>query len=160
MLWSAGTDRIRLGLSACLLGRKVRYDGGHKLDRFIVQTLGRYVELVPVGLGVPREAMRLTGDPQAPRLVTILTGLDHTDRLLTWARHRAAALAREALWGFIFKSNSPSCGLEGVKVYPGRGRPVKKGIGLFARVFRKHFPLLPVVDDSRLHDPELRENFI
>jgi uncharacterized protein YbbK (DUF523 family) len=106
--------KIRLGVSTCLLGDKVRYDGGHRWDRFITDTLGKYVDFVPVcpevecGLGVPREAMRLVGDPEAPRLVTIHTNVDYTHRLLTWARQRVRELERENLCGFIFKSDSPS----------------------------------------------------
>jgi len=108
------TEKIRIGISACLLGEKVRYDGGHKWDRFITGTLGKYVDLVPVcpevecGLGIPREAMRLAGDPHSPRLVTVRSGIDHTERMLTWARKRVAKLAKEELCGFIFKSDSPS----------------------------------------------------
>jgi uncharacterized protein YbgA (DUF1722 family)/uncharacterized protein YbbK (DUF523 family) len=160
------TDKIKIGISSCLLGNKVRYDGGHKWDRFITDTLGRYMDFVPVcpetevGLGIPREAMRLVGDADRPRLVTIRTGVDHTDRLVRWAKTRVRELEREDLDGFIFKSDSPSSGLERVKVYDANGVPAKKGVGIFARVFREHFPLLPVEEEGRLHDPLLRENFI
>ncbi|MBN1267952.1 MAG: DUF523 and DUF1722 domain-containing protein [Kiritimatiellae bacterium] len=160
------TDKIRLGISTCLLGERVRYDGQHKLDRFLTDTLGRYVTYIPVcpeyevGLGVPREAMRLVGDPQNPRLVTQKTKIDHTDRMLAWSRRRVRELEKENLDGYIFKSKSPSSGMEAVKVYLDSGQVVKKGIGLFARVFMEHFPLLPVEDEGRLHDPALRENFI
>lgn len=159
-------ERIRLGVSSCLLGAKVRYDGGHKLDRFLVDTLGRYVEYVPVcpevecGLPVPREAMRLVGDPEAPRLVTSRTGADLTDRMLAWARERVERLAGEDLCGFVFKSGSPSSGMERVKVYSAQGMPSKTGVGLFARAFLERFPLLPVEEEGRLNDPVLRENFI
>ena len=159
-------NKIKLGISACLLGQEVRYDGGHKWDRFITDTLGKFVDFVPVcpevecGLGIPREAMRLTGDPEHPRLVTNRTGVDHTERMLTWARRRVVELEREDLCGFIFKSDSPSSGMERVKVYTDKGMPVKKGVGMFARVFMEHFPLLPVEEEGRLHDPKLRENFI
>jgi len=157
---------IRLGISACLLGQNVRYDGGHKLDRFLTDTLGQYVEYVPVcpevecGLGIPRESMRLVGEVDAPRLLTTRTGVDHTDRMLTWARQRVVELEKEGLCGFIFKSDSPSSGMERVKVYSAKGMPEKKGVGMFARVFMEHFPLLPVEEEGRLHDPKLRENFI
>jgi uncharacterized protein YbgA (DUF1722 family)/uncharacterized protein YbbK (DUF523 family) len=160
------TDRIRLGISTCLLGEQVRYDGGHKWDRFITDTLGKYVEFVPVcpevecGLGIPREAMHLVGDPNNPRLVTVRSGVDHTDRMLAWARPRVLELEKEGLCGFIFKSDSPSSGMERVKVYGPSGSPVKTGVGLFARVFMEHFPLLPLEEEGRLHDPTLRENFI
>ena len=161
-------QKIRLGISACLLGQQVRFDGGHQLDRFITDTLGRYVEFVPVcpevecGLGVPREAMRLVGEPLAPRLMTVRTKIDHTERMVKWAETRVRELGREDLCGFIFKSKSPSSGMERVRVYsePARGVPVMKGVGMFARIFMAHFPLLPVEDEGRLHDPGLRENFI
>ncbi len=159
-------EKIRVGISACLLGQNVRYDGGHKLDRFLTDTLGQYVEYVAVcpevecGLGVPREAMRLVGRVESPRLVTIGDGQDLTERMLTWARKRVKELEKENLCGFIFKSGSPSSGMERVKVYNDRGMPEKKGVGMFAGMFMKHFPLIPVEDEGRLHDPGLRENFI
>lgn len=159
-------EKIKLGVSSCLLGENVRYDGGHKLDRFLQDTLGEYVEYVPVcpeaecGLGVPREAMHLEGDPASPRLITTRTRQDMTRRMMTWAHKRVAQLEKEALCGFIFKSDSPSSGRERIKVYNEKGMPVKKGVGIFARIFMEHFPLLPVEDDGRLHDLNLRENFI
>ncbi|MBW1781457.1 MAG: DUF523 and DUF1722 domain-containing protein [Deltaproteobacteria bacterium] len=160
------TERIRLGVSQCLLGENVRYDGGHTLDRFIRDTLGHYLDFVPVcpeaecGLGIPREPMRLEGDPESPRLITIRTRQDLSDRMLAWAGQRVRELEKEDLCGFIFKSKSPSSGMERVKVYNQKGMPVKRGVGLFARTFMAHFPLLPVEDEGRLHDPRLRENFI
>ncbi|OLN25636.1 Hypothetical protein DVDV_3192 [Desulfovibrio sp. DV] len=160
------SETIRVGVSACLLGQPVRYDGGHKRDLYIIDTLGRYFEFVPVcpevecGLSVPREAMRLVGDPDAPRLVTIKSGLDHTDRMQAWAAGRVAELAEENLCGFIFKSKSPSSGFTRVKVYNDKGSPAERGVGLFARAFLDRFPLIPVEDEGRLHDDKLRENFI
>ena len=157
---------IKLGVSACLLGQPVRYDGQHKLDPFLRDTLGAYVEYVPVcpefeaGFGVPREAMRLEGDPASPRLVTVQTRVDHTDRMNAWARKRVQELEAEGLCGYIFKSKSPSSGMERVKVYNDKGVAVKAGVGLFAAAFMAHFPLLPVEEEGRLQDPELRENFI
>jgi uncharacterized protein YbgA (DUF1722 family)/uncharacterized protein YbbK (DUF523 family) len=161
-------EKLRLGISACLLGEPVRYDGGHKLDPFITGTLGNYVEFLPVcpeaecGLGVPREAMRLVGDPDAPRLMTVRSKVDLTDRMLAWAQKRLEELEQENLCGFIFKSKSPSSGMERVRVYrePPQGSPVARGVGIFARLFMARFPLLPVEDEGRLHDPVLRENFI
>jgi uncharacterized protein YbgA (DUF1722 family)/uncharacterized protein YbbK (DUF523 family) len=157
---------IKLGISSCLLGNEVRFDGGHKLDRFLTDTLGRYVTYVPVcpetecGFGIPREPFRLVGDPDTPRLVTVRTRLDQTERMLRWARQRVQKLENEELCGFIFKSGSPSSGMERVKVYDANGVPQKTGRGLFARAFMEHFPLLPVEEEGRLHDPKLRENFI
>ena len=159
-------EKIKLGISACLLGENVRYDGGHKLDRFLTETLGQYVEYIPVcpevecGLPVPRESMHLEGDPDSPCLVTIRTKQDLTERMIQWARKRVAGLEKEGLCGFIFKSDSPSSGMERVRVYNKKGMPVKKGVGIFARIFINHFPLLPVEDEGRLHDPKLRDNFI
>jgi uncharacterized protein YbgA (DUF1722 family)/uncharacterized protein YbbK (DUF523 family) len=159
-------EKIKLGISACLLGENVRYDGGHKLDRSLTDTLGQYVEYVPVcpevecGLGVPRESMRLEGDPESPRLVTTRTKRDMTDHMVRWAKKRVVELEKDDLYGFIFKSNSPSSGMERIRVYNEKGRSVKKGVGIFARIFMHHFPLLPVEDEGRLHDPGLRENFI
>jgi len=161
------TKTIRLGVSSCLLGNNVRYNGGHQRDRFITETLGAFVQFVPVcpevecGLGVPRESMRLVGTMENPRLLALQSGTDHTDRMMAWSRAKMKDLAAENLSGFIFKSKSPSSGMERIRVY----RPDKKGFvgtrpGIFARIFMDHFPLLPVEDDGRLHDIELRENFI
>lgn len=158
--------KILIGISSCLLGNPVRYDGGHKLDHFLRDTLGQYVDYVPVcpevecGMGVPRESMRLTGKSEAPRLVTRKTLEDKTDMMVRWASKRVRELEAENLCGFIFKSDSPSSGMERVKVYDEKGMPSKTGVGIFARIFMEHFPLLPVEDEGRLHDAGLRENFI
>ncbi len=158
--------KIKLGISSCLLGEKVRYDGGHKLDHFLTETLGQFVEFVPVcpevgcGLGIPREAMHLLAAPDGPRLVTIRTQVDYTERMLAWAQNRLVELERKDLCGFIFKSGSPSSGMERVKIYSGKGEPARTGVGLFAQEFMQHFPLLPVEDEGRLHDPTVRENFL
>ncbi len=159
-------EKIKLGISTCLLGENVRYDGGHKLDRFLTDTLGQYVEYIPAcpevecGLPIPRESMHLEGDPESPRLVTSRTKQDMTERMVDWARKRVVDLEKEDLCGFIFKSDSPSSGMERVRVYNEKGMSVKKGVGMFARVFMEHYPLLPVEDEGRLHDPKLRENFV
>lgn len=158
--------KIRLGVSSCLLGEKVRYDGGHQLDRFLTDTLSRFVEYVPVcpevevGLPTPRETLRLVGEPEAQRLVFSKSGEDITERMTDWAKKRVAELEKEELCGFIFKSKSPSSGMERVKLYDRNGVPNKQGVGLFAKAFMEHFPLVPVEEDGRLHDPRLRENFI
>jgi uncharacterized protein YbgA (DUF1722 family)/uncharacterized protein YbbK (DUF523 family) len=159
-------ERVRLGISSCLLGNPVRWNAGHKLDRFLTNTLGQFVDYVPVcpeveaGFGVPRESMRLVGDAEKPRLITFKTKTDQTDQMLRWARKRVKELEKEDLHGFIFKSDSPSSGMIRVKVYTEKGMPVKKGVGMFAREFMAHFPLIPAEDDGRLHDPNIRENFI
>lgn len=160
-------DKITLGISSCLLGNKVRYDGGHKYDSWLVETLGPWMDWVPVcpelecGLSIPREALRLVGDPEAPRLVHVKSGEDQTQRMLDWSSSRIEGLKTKKLCGFVFKSKSPSSGMERVKVYPPQGGPARKiGVGIFAREFMKAFPLLPVEEEGRLHDPVLRENFI
>jgi uncharacterized protein YbgA (DUF1722 family)/uncharacterized protein YbbK (DUF523 family) len=158
--------KIRLGISSCLLGEKVRYDGGHKLDHFLRDTLGQYVEYVPVcpevemGLPTPREALRLVEQEDGPHLVFSRSGGDVTEPMLAWARERVRELEKEDLCGFIFKARSPSSGMERVKLYDRNGVPHKDGVGLFARTFMEHFPLLPVEEEGRLHDARLRENFI
>ncbi len=160
------TASIKIGVSACLLGDKVRFDGGHKHNRYITQTLGQFFEFVPVcpesecGLGTPREAMRLVGDVDTPRLLTNKTRIDHTDRMLSWASSRLDALEKENLCGFIFKKDSPSSGLYRVKIYNDKGQPVKRGRGLFAAAFTARYPRTPVEEEGRLHDPSLRETFI
>jgi len=159
-------EKPRVGISTCLLGERVRYDGQHKWDRYLTDTVGRFVEWVPVcpevecGLPVPREAMRLVGDPESPRLVTSRTHADMTERMLEFSQRRVQELEKENLCGFIFKSGSPTSGMTRVKVYDESGMPQKVGTGVFARAFMEHFPLVPVEDDGRLHDALLRENFI
>jgi uncharacterized protein YbgA (DUF1722 family)/uncharacterized protein YbbK (DUF523 family) len=159
-------EKIRIGISSCLLGNKVRWNAGHKHDWYLTGTLGQFVEYVPVcpeveaGFGVPRESFRLVGDPENPRLITFKSKEDHTDRMLTWAKRRVKELEKEDLCGFIFKSDSPSSGMIRVKVYTEKGMPEKKGVGMFAREYMDHFPLIPVEDDGRLNNPGIRENFI
>jgi uncharacterized protein YbgA (DUF1722 family)/uncharacterized protein YbbK (DUF523 family) len=159
-------DSLRIGISSCLMGNPVRWNAGHKLDKYLMQTLGQFVSYVPVcpeteaGFGVPRESMRLVGDPDKPRLITFKSKADRTEEMKRWAKRRVQELEEEDLCGFIFKSDSPSSGMSRVKVYSEKGMPRKIGVGLFAREFMKHFPLVPVEDDGRLHDPMIRENFI
>lgn len=157
---------LKLGISSCLLGEKVRFDGGHKRDPFLVETLGRWVEYVPVcpevelGLPTPRDALRLTGEAGDERLIVGRSGEDLTERMTAWARKRVETLAAEGLCGFIFKSKSPSSGMERVKLYDRNGVPRKNGVGIFAREFMARFPDIPVEEEGRLHDPVLRETFI
>ena len=158
--------KLRVGISSCILGNPVRWNAGHKLDKYLTHTLGQFVEYVPVcpevevGLGVPRESMRLVGDPERPRLITFKSKTDHTDKMVRWADKRVKALEKENLCGFIFKSDSPSSGMIRVKVYNDKGMPHKVGVGIFARAFMNHFPSIPVEDDGRLNNPQIRENFI
>src|SRR5210317_2149634 len=148
-------ERVRLGISSCLLGNAVRWNSGHKMDRYLTRTLGQFVEYVPVcpeveaGFGVPRESMRLVGDAENPRLITFKTKTDRTEEMKRWAQKRVKELEKEDLCGFIFKSDSPSSGMIRVKVYNDKGMPEKKGVGMFARAYMDHFPGIPVEDDGR-----------
>jgi uncharacterized protein YbgA (DUF1722 family)/uncharacterized protein YbbK (DUF523 family) len=157
---------LRLGISRCLLGDEVRFDGGHKRDGFLTDVLGHYVEWIPVcpeveaGLGMPREAMRLIGDLHHPRLVTIKSGIDHTRAVETMTENRIKELEELDLSGYVFKKGSPSCGIERVRIYNEQGMPNRNGVGLFARAFIEQFPLIPVEEEGRLCDAPLRENFI
>jgi uncharacterized protein YbbK (DUF523 family) len=157
---------FKIGISSCLLGNEVRWNGGHKHDKYLTGTLGRFVDYLPVcpeveaGFGVPRESFRLVGDTEKPRLMTFKSKTDHTERMLAWAQKRVEKLAEEDLCGYIFKSDSPSSGMMRVKVYNEKGMPHKVGIGIFAWAFMEHFPLIPVEEDGRLNDPLIRENFI
>lgn len=159
---------LHVGASACLLGQRARYNGQHKLDLVITQTLGRYLQYVPVcpevecGLPTPRQPMQLVGDRVTPRIVSLASGTDHTDRLLDWAGIRLKEIEEENLDGFIFKSDSPSCGIAQIPVGSTGGGNTghKAGAGVFAGLFMARFPLVPVEEERRLADPDLRENFI
>ncbi len=155
------TAPIRIGISSCLLGESVRYDGGHKRDSNIIDTLGHLFEFVPIcpevaiGLGVPRAPIRLVGDLHAPRAVGVSNpALDVTDKLSAYGTRMAHEL--DGISGYIFKSRSPSCGMQGVEVFPSGATTA----GLYARAFMDVQPLLPIEEEGRLADPVLRENFI
>ncbi len=156
----------RLGISSCLLGEEVRFDGGHKRDDFLLNTLGRFVEWVPVcpevelGLGTPRESLRLVAASNGPRLVAPRSGMDHTGAMHGWASGRLEELAALDLDGYVLKKDSPSCGLMRVRVYDRNDVPARIGAGIFARALLDRFPLLPVEEEGRLREPGLRENFI
>ncbi len=164
--WRSPDLPIRVGISSCLLGEEVRYDGGHQKDAYITGVLARYFTWVPVcpelevGMGVPREPIRLVGDAAAPRLMGVTSGTDHTERMHEFGRRRVDELRRRELSGYILKRASPSCGLERVKVYAGDGPPARTGTGLFARALTAALPLLPVEEEGRLNDAHLRDNFI
>jgi uncharacterized protein YbgA (DUF1722 family)/uncharacterized protein YbbK (DUF523 family) len=163
---SPALPAIRVGVSSCLLGAAVRYDGGHKRHDFLTDTLGRFVEWVPVcpevecGLGTPRESMRLVTDGTSLRLLTVKTAVDLTTQVDRYAKRRVAELASERLSGYVLKKDSPSCGLMRVKVYGAQGPPARSGQGLFAARLVEQFPNLPVEEEGRLADPRLRENFV
>jgi len=165
----ARQETVRIGISSCLLGEEVRYDGGHKRDPYLVHTLAPLVEWVPVcpevelGLGTPREAIRLVRDPRHPgriRLIGTASGTDLTRSMERYARRRVRELAKDDLSGYILKRDSPSCGMERVRVWRSQGGAERSGRGLFAAELIRQFPNLPVEEEGRLHDPRLRENFI
>jgi len=161
-------EPIRVGVSACLLGKHVRYDGGHSRDRFVTETLQRWVEYVPVcpevefGMGTPRPTIRLhdEGDGRGVRLVCPTTDEDLTDAMSAWAKARVEALKSEQLDGYILKNRSPSCGMSRLPIYRGKMRLPQRGIGVFAYALMSEFPGLPVEEEGRLNDDHLRENFI
>jgi uncharacterized protein YbgA (DUF1722 family)/uncharacterized protein YbbK (DUF523 family) len=163
---SIGGRPIRIGISSCLLGEPVRFDGGHKRDQFLTGTFGSLVEWVPVcpevecGLGTPRESMRLVRVGDETRLLTVKTAVDLTSQLEQFSGRRVAQLAGEDLSGYVLKKDSPSCGLERVKVYNAHSVPARSGRGLFAARLVDAFPDLPVEEEGRLSDPRLRDNFV
>jgi uncharacterized protein YbgA (DUF1722 family)/uncharacterized protein YbbK (DUF523 family) len=157
---------IRIGISSCLLGNAVRWNGGHKRDPFLVDQLARFVEWVPVcpeveaGMGVPRETVQLVVREGAVHLVASRSGEDWTARMRAFAARRIRILEGLDLCGFVLKKASPSCGLERVPVRNERGMPRKNGRGLFAEALVGAQELLPVEEEGRLHDPRLRENWL
>jgi uncharacterized protein YbgA (DUF1722 family)/uncharacterized protein YbbK (DUF523 family) len=160
-------EKIKVGISSCLLGNCVRYDGQHKHDHFITDTLGLGFEFYPIcpevecGLPIPREAMRLVGNKDEYRLKTGKTGIDHTEKLMNWCHAHFEEWKKEDLAGFIFKAKSPTSGLHHIKVYKEDGNIFShEGQGLFARFFTENFPNIPVEDEGRLNDIGIRENFV
>lgn len=157
---------LRVGLSSCLFGEMVRFDGGHKKDRYLTDILGAYFEWVmvcpelEVGMGVPRESVRLVGSTESPRMVGTKTETDWTDRMMRFSDQRVRQLEEMQLSGYILKSDSPSCGMERVRVYATTGIPAKNGRGVYAAAFMRHFPLIPVEEEGRLNDAKIRDNFI
>jgi uncharacterized protein YbbK (DUF523 family)/uncharacterized protein YbgA (DUF1722 family) len=157
---------IRILISSCLLGEKVRYDGAHKREAFLVKTLGRHVRWAPVcpevecGLPVPREPMRLAGDPSSPRLVGKASGADYTERMERFTRTRLRELKELDLDGYIGKKGSPSSAVRGIGIRAAAGGPVRTGAGIFAKAFMERFPLVPVTDEAGLRDPVSRDTFL
>ena len=160
------SSRIKIGVSSCLLGEKVRWDGNHKQDAVVKNQLGRIFEWVPtcpeveIGMGIPRESVHLTGSSKSPRVVGITTGTDWTQRMNRYSKKRSRELAKMNVCGYIFKSKSPSCGIARIPVVAKNGKTQSKGRGLFAELFIQQYPLVPVEDEDRLHDARVRENFI
>jgi uncharacterized protein YbgA (DUF1722 family)/uncharacterized protein YbbK (DUF523 family) len=156
---------IRVGVSSCLLGYQVRFDGGHKRDRFLTDTVASFVEWVPVcpeveiGLGVPRETLRLVRTGEGVRLIAA-SGKDHTDSMRTWSKERVRQLEALELCGYVLKKGSPSCGMERVRLYERGGMASRATRGIFADELMRHFSRLPVEEEGRLNDAPLRENFL
>jgi len=156
---------LRLGVSACLMGRAVRFDGGHSRDRLLMGPAAPFAELVPIcpevemGLGTPRPTIRLQREGELVKLVRPADGEDLTARMRAWAEQRVEQIAKMDLSGYVLKKDSPSCGMERVRVYDQNGSPGRDGRGIFAEVLMERLPLLPVEEDGRLHDAKLRENF-
>ncbi|HMK61103.1 MAG TPA: DUF523 domain-containing protein [Dissulfurispiraceae bacterium] len=160
------THRVKLGISSCLLGNKVRYNGGDKLDLYLRDDLGRFVEWVAVcpevemGLTVPREPMILVGDESSHRLIAEMTQMDYTDQMKNWAKEKLTMLLSMKLHGFVFKSKSPSCGIRALKVSRLSGITYEQGVSIFASEFMKRFPHIPVEDEIRLADANYRDQFL
>jgi uncharacterized protein YbgA (DUF1722 family)/uncharacterized protein YbbK (DUF523 family) len=156
----------RVGISACLLGQQVRFDGGHKRELFLTDLFGKFVDWVAIcpeveiGMGVPRETVRLVGTLSHPRMIAEKSGKDWTDEMNRFAAKRLGDIAEKHLSGYVLKKNSPSCGMERVKVYKFKGMAERQGRGLFAAALMNQWPLLPVEEEGRLNDLKLRENFI
>ena len=157
---------ILVGISTCLLGQKVRFDAGHKRDRYITDILGEFFRFVPVcpevevGMGVPRESVRLEGPVENPRMVGTKTREDWTGRMNDYSGSRVRQRDLKDISGYILKKDSPSCGMERVRVYNEKGMADRKGVGLYTAALMKQFPLLPIEEEGRLNDARLRENFI
>ena len=160
-------DKIKIGVSSCLIGEKVRWNGDHKQDRYVREILSKYFEYIPVcpevevGMGVPRETVALYGDPEKPSMISKKTQTDWTKPMGKYIKSRINTLSADDLCGYIFKSKSPSCGMSRVPLYSEFGsHKVKHGPGMFANAFINSFPLVPTEDEGRLNDPRIRENFI
>lgn len=158
------SEKIKIGVSGCLLGQKVRYDGKDKFHWYINQILGKYFDYVSmcpeveIGMGIPRKTVRLIGDQKNPEMIEPTTGTNWTAKMHSYSNKKVPNLFE--LSGFLFKEGSPSCGVFGTKIYPKNGIPPTNGRGLFADAFCKHWPLIPIEDESRLNDAKVRENFL
>ena len=157
--------RIPVGISSCLLGQPVRYDGGHRRNSLLLDELGKYFEYLPfcpevaIGLGTPRSPIRLTGTPSQPRAVgTSTDGVDVTEKLVDYARGVVETCPR--ISGYVFKAGSPSCGMAGVQVYDEQGIPSNTSSGVYARVVMQAWPSMPVEEEGRLRDPAIRDRFV
>lgn len=160
----AAVERIKVGVSSCLLGQKVRYDGDDKYSEVIARTLAETFELVPfcpeveIGLGVPREPIKLIESSSGLRCIgTLSDDLDVTDKLAGYADQQRPL--HRGLCGYIFKARSPSCGLQGVPVWLGQ-RSQPTGIGIYSARLRRNFIDMPMIEEEPLTHPALRQQFI
>jgi uncharacterized protein YbgA (DUF1722 family)/uncharacterized protein YbbK (DUF523 family) len=160
-------NKIKIGVSSCLTGEKVRWNGDHKQDRYVKDTLSQFFEYVPVcpevevGMGTPRETVALYGSLEKPKMISRKTRTDWTHKMNRYTKDRIKDLSKDDLCGYIFKSKSPSCGLGRIPVYDELDRSkARHGAGMFADAFTKANPLVPVEDEGRLNDNIIRENFI
>ncbi len=163
---SSTPDKPKIGVSSCLVGRLVRFDGGHKRDRFLTDRLASFVEFVEVcpemeiGMGAPRESINLRGRVEAPHLIGAKSGEDYAPKMREFAAAKLDALAALDLCGYVLKSDSPSCGMERVRLYDRNHVPTRTGVGVFARALMARFPHLPIEEEGRLNDAVLRESFL
>ena len=155
-----------LGVSSCLLGKRVRFDGGHKRDRYITEVLGKVFTFVPVcpevetGMGVPRETIDLRGTVDTPRLVGNETGVDRTSMMNRYVARRVSQRDLAQVCGFILKAKSPTCGLKNVRIHGPSERAAHRAQGLFAQALTKRYPALPIIEERQLQDAETRDNFV
>ena len=160
-------NKIKIGVSSCLLGEKVRWNGDHKQNHYVRVVLAKYFEYVSVcpemevGMGVPRETVALYGNLEKSRMISKKTQTYWTKPMKSYIKTRISSLALDNLCGYIFKNKSPSCGLGRIPVYAAFGsNKVRHGMGMFAKEFTENYPLIPTEDEGRLNDPKIRENFI
>jgi uncharacterized protein YbbK (DUF523 family) len=155
-----------VGISSCLLGQKVRYNGADKRDAVLLDALRERVEWVPVcpevevGMGTPREPVQLVRTAGAIRMLTVHSRVDHTPAMREWAEQRLDELARLGLAGYVLKKHSPSCGRESVPVFSADGRTLEAGSGLFAEALIRRFPGLPIEEEDALHDAAAIARFL
>jgi uncharacterized protein YbbK (DUF523 family) len=159
-------NKMKIGISSCLLGNNVRYDGRNRLDQTVIGALGPFVEWVPVcpevesGLPVPREAMQLVQSAESRRMITIFTSVDQTEHVMQWVERELADLEDLGLCGFVFKARSPSCAIADAEIFTPSGTLIDKGPGIFAKMFMARFPSIPVVDEESLQDATVRGSFL
>lgn len=156
-----------IGVSRCLLGERVRYDGGARYEPYIIESLESIADLmglcpeVECGMPIPREPAEIGGTPLSPAFICVHTGRNLTSLLMPWVRQRLELFAREPVHGMVLKSNSPSCAAVTPKpVFLPNGNTAGRSFGLFARAFRQRFPWVPVADEVSLADPLVLEEFV